>query len=63
MVGGVALIKVGAATETELKEKKARVGDAAATCTERPRSAKDSQWERPSGRPFFFAPACPIEPR
>ena len=28
MVGGVALIKVGAATETELKEKKARVEDA-----------------------------------
>ncbi len=28
MVGGVALVKVGAATETELKEKKARVEDA-----------------------------------
>ena len=28
MVGGVAVIKVGAATETELKEKKARVDDA-----------------------------------
>jgi chaperonin GroEL len=28
LVGGVALIKVGAATETELKEKKARVEDA-----------------------------------
>ena len=28
MIGGVALIKVGAATETELKEKKARVEDA-----------------------------------
>jgi chaperonin GroEL len=28
MVGGVALLKVGAATETELKEKKARVEDA-----------------------------------
>ena len=28
MVGGVAVIKVGAATETELKEKKARVEDA-----------------------------------
>ncbi len=28
MVGGVALIRVGAATETELKEKKARVEDA-----------------------------------
>ncbi len=28
MVGGVALIKIGAATETELKEKKARVEDA-----------------------------------
>src|ERR1700729_1377691 len=28
LVGGVAVIKVGAATETELKEKKARVGDA-----------------------------------
>src|SRR5207245_5651181 len=28
LVGGVALIKVGAATETELKEKKARVQDA-----------------------------------
>jgi len=28
MVGGVALIKVGAATETELKDKKARVEDA-----------------------------------
>jgi chaperonin GroEL len=28
MVGGVALIKVGAATETEMKEKKARVEDA-----------------------------------
>jgi len=27
-VGGVALIKVGAATETEMKEKKARVEDA-----------------------------------
>src|SRR3989441_10883317 len=28
LVGGVAVIKVGAATETELKEKKARVEDA-----------------------------------
>ena len=28
LVGGVAIIKVGAATETELKEKKARVEDA-----------------------------------
>ena len=28
MVGGVALVKIGAATETELKEKKARVEDA-----------------------------------
>ena len=28
LVGGVALIKVGAATETEMKEKKARVEDA-----------------------------------
>jgi chaperonin GroEL len=28
MVGGVAVIKVGAATETEMKEKKARVEDA-----------------------------------
>jgi len=28
MVGGVALITVGAATETEVKEKKARVEDA-----------------------------------
>jgi chaperonin GroEL len=28
MVGGVAIIKVGAATETEMKEKKARVEDA-----------------------------------
>ena len=28
LVGGVAIIKVGAATETEMKEKKARVGDA-----------------------------------
>src|ERR1700738_1398430 len=28
LVGGVAVIKVGAATETEMKEKKARVGDA-----------------------------------
>src|SRR5205823_6688369 len=28
LVGGVALIRVGAATETELKEKKARVEDA-----------------------------------
>src|SRR5437764_15221522 len=28
LAGGVALIKVGAATETELKEKKARVEDA-----------------------------------
>jgi chaperonin GroEL len=28
LVGGVAIIKVGAATETELKEKKARVDDA-----------------------------------
>jgi len=27
-VGGVAVIKVGAATETEMKEKKARVEDA-----------------------------------
>ena len=30
LVGGVAIIKVGAATETELKEKKARVEDASA---------------------------------
>ena len=28
LVGGVAIIKVGAATETEMKEKKARVEDA-----------------------------------
>src|SRR5439155_16917998 len=28
LVGGVAVIKVGAATETEMKEKKARVEDA-----------------------------------
>jgi chaperonin GroEL len=28
LVGGVAIIRVGAATETELKEKKARVEDA-----------------------------------
>ena len=28
MAGGVAIIKVGAATETEMKEKKARVEDA-----------------------------------
>jgi chaperonin GroEL len=28
VVGGVAVIKVGAATETEMKEKKARVEDA-----------------------------------
>ncbi len=28
LVGGVAVIRVGAATETELKEKKARVEDA-----------------------------------
>ena len=28
LVGGVAMIKVGAATETEMKEKKARVEDA-----------------------------------
>src|SRR6185369_9474415 len=28
LIGGVAIIKVGAATETELKEKKARVEDA-----------------------------------
>src|SRR3979490_1820219 len=31
LVGGVAVIKVGAATETELKEKKARVEDAVST--------------------------------
>jgi chaperonin GroEL len=31
LVGGVAVINVGAATETEMKEKKARVEDALCT--------------------------------
>jgi chaperonin GroEL len=39
LVGGVAVIKVGAATETEMKEKKARVEDAmhATSCSSRGR--------------------------
>ena len=45
LAGGVAIIKVGAATETEMKEKKARVEDALA-CHSRGRGGRDRAGRR-----------------
>ena len=40
LAGGVAVVKVGAATETAMKEKKARVSDALAGLLERAREVR-----------------------
>ena len=45
LVGGVAVVNVGAATETELKEKKARVEDAL-HATRAAVAARDCSWRR-----------------
>jgi len=55
LVGGVAVISVGAATETEMKEKKARVEDAS-TRPARP-------WKKASFRAARGLPAHPRGPR
>src|SRR5256886_3714876 len=56
LVGGVAVIKVGAATETELKEKKARVEDAMHATR-----AAVEEGIVPGGRVAFLPAAKPLE--
>ena len=62
IVGGVAVINVGAATETEMKEKKARVEDAL-HATKRSRRRRGRPWRRngvsPLPRRVGFAQAAP----
>jgi chaperonin GroEL len=50
LVGGVAVIKVGAATETEMKEKKARIEDARHARSGRSRSPAICRLESTSSR-------------
>ena len=47
--GGVAVIKVGAGTEIEMKEKKARVEDAFALDSRRGRGRRGRRWRRRAG--------------